>query len=177
MPTVNPKLFPLRQAGGKTVKTGWFHAFWTLFWISQYPIWSFRGLWDSTWTCISCLVCGQSPKKGPQAQWPFHPWIHFCQCSIANLTSECKFSPTERNRSRTYAMAVCCCSRIRAKHFTHIFYILFSWIGSLQTPVKKWPEKLRRHAPTKEKPVETYLSININQYQLAFISINQHLSA
>ena len=50
---------------------------------------------------------------------------------------------------------------------------------------QKWPEKLRRYAPTKENLVEPYLSINqhqsasisINQYQSALISINEHQSA
>ena len=61
-------------------------------------------------------------------------------------------------------------------------------LSSLALSFEKLPEKLRRYAPTKENPIEPYLSINQHQsvliniisiyrHQSALISSNQHKSA
>ena len=61
--------------------------------------------------------------------------------------------------------------------FVACCYCFRSWwtFQDFLISVKKWPEKLRRYAPTKENLVEPYLSVN--QQQSISISINKHQSA
>ena len=91
-PTVNPKLFLLSQGGGKTVKTGWFHAFFlTLFGFHNFPCGPFGvcGI-PHELAFLAGLAVRVGSEKGPQAQWSVHPWIHFCHRSIANFTFACR---------------------------------------------------------------------------------------
>ena len=44
-------------------------------------------------------------------------------------------------------------------NFAH-FHLCLHTLTFHNACVRKWPEKLRRYAPTKENPVEPYLSIN-----------------